>query len=43
MTEVLPLTLPVLTGRGCDCAGQKEKGGEIGEMHCGGFGVRKID
>lgn len=37
MTEVLPLTLPVvLAGCGCDCAGQ-EKGGEMGEMHCNGI------
>ncbi len=36
MTEVLPLTLPVLTGCGCDCASHKDEGGETGEMHCGG-------
>ena len=36
MTEVLPLTLPmVLAGCGRDCAGQ-EKGGEMGKMHCSG-------
>lgn len=39
MMGVLPLTLPGVAGRGCDCAGQKEKGGEMCEMHCCGFVV----
>ena len=37
--EVLPLTLPGVAGRSCDCAGQKEEGGEISEKHFGGFEV----
>lgn len=35
---VLPLTLSVVAWVvGGDCAGQKEKSGKIGEMHCGKF------
>lgn len=37
MMEMLPLTLPVLAGRACDCAGQEQKGREMGEMHCSIF------
>ena len=41
MTEVLPLTLPmVMAVCGCDCAGQ-EKGGEMGKMH--GSRVEKMN
>lgn len=38
--EVLPLTLPGMARCGCDCAGEKEKGGEISEKHFAGIEVR---
>ena len=42
MTEVLPLTLPVvLAGCGCDCAGQ-QKGGEVSKMHCSGVEKKNV-
>ena len=34
---VLPLTLPGMSGRGRDSAGQEKKGGEFSEMHRGNF------
>ena len=35
--ELIPLTLRMMVGRGYGGAGQEEKGGESGEMHCGGY------